>query len=107
MEHSGKAESPAVFPVLAQTDQDMPPILRHVIRRLTLARDAMKMALLATSEAPHKASAERLTPAQVLACWHSANLLLDTMFGNLNSELRNAMDVMEIMVPASDRRPER
>jgi hypothetical protein len=106
MEHSGQAERPVAFPVPAQADQDI-AIIRHVIRRLTLARDAMKMALLAAREAPHKASVERLTPAQATACWHAANLLLDTMFDNLNSELRNAMDVMEFTVPASERRPER
>jgi hypothetical protein len=95
---TGDAAGPLVPSARAQADPEMQAIFRNVIGCLTLARDAMKLAIRAADEAAHEATPEQPTPAQALAGWRSANLLVRTAFGGLHSEVRNAIDVMEIML---------
>lgn len=77
--------------VQAETDQDDHD--RHAIRRLTIARDAMQLALWAADNASRTASA-RLTPAATLADWHAANQMVQTVFRHLSFEVSNAIETI-------------
>jgi hypothetical protein len=77
--------------VPAETDQEDDG--RHAIRRLILARDAMQLALWAADNASHPVSS-RLTPAAILADWHAANQMVQTVFRHLSFEVTNAIETI-------------
>jgi hypothetical protein len=92
-DEAAKRLTPFVPP---ETDQERQDHSRHAIRRLGLARDAMKLALRAASNASYEAGT-RPTPAEILAEWHGANQLLQTVFRHLSFEVSNATETIRQM----------
>ncbi len=79
----------AFVPTEAEQEHD-----RHAIRRLTIAQDAMKLALWAAYKASHTARS-RLTSAEIFADWLSANQMVQTVFRHLSFEVSNAIETIE------------
>jgi hypothetical protein len=92
-EHSDEAARRLAPFVPAETDQERRNHQRHAIHRLTVARDAMKLALWAANNATHAASS-RLTPAETLADWQAANQMVQTVFNDLSFEVTNAIETI-------------
>jgi hypothetical protein len=95
-EHTDDAARRLAPFVPAETDQERQGRDRHAIRRLALARDAMKLALRAANNASHEASSQ-LTPAETLADWHGANQMVQTVFNHLSFEVSNAIETLRQM----------
>jgi hypothetical protein len=53
----------------------------------------MRLALRAAHNASHVAGS-RLTPAEILADWHAANQLVQTVFNSLSFEVSNAIEAI-------------
>jgi hypothetical protein len=85
--------------LLAETDQEMAASCRHTIRRLSIAAEAMQLAIGAVGDVPHQASLSGLPPNEILARWHGANLVLERVFAHLNFEVSNAKAMMRGMMP--------
>ncbi len=79
--------------VPAETDQERQEHDRHAMRRLTIAQDAMKLALWAADRASHTARS-RLTSAEIFADWLAANQMVQVVFRHLSFEVSNAIETI-------------
>ena len=84
-------------PVPPQLDPEMQRIFRHVIRGLSAARDATKLALEVANDRTFRASSN--ASDDILFSWHTTNMLVEISFAKLHSEIDNAIDVMRITLP--------
>ena len=85
------------FTVLSATEQDTHRV--HFLEALSVALEAMKLAIEAAGQAPRRVSYEHPTLPQTFESWAAANLVVNEVFEKLYARTRHAIDIIK---PAQD-----
>jgi hypothetical protein len=76
-----------------------PASIQWGIDRLTIATEAMRLALNAADMDSRQGRHEEPTPAQAVNGWRASTLMLNAVFGRLSFEVANAIETMKLLLP--------
>jgi hypothetical protein len=85
--------------LLAETDQERAVSCGHAIRRLSIAVEAVQLAVTTVGDAPHRASLREWPTSKIIAHWHASNLMSEAVFSQLNYVAHDAIEMMRRMMP--------